>query len=624
MKKLELLAPAKDLYTGIMAIDHGADAVYIGADRFGARQAAGNSISDIHKLCGYAHLFGAKVHVTVNTIIYDDEIDDTMHMVEQLVDAGVDALLIQDMGLLARVRQMLSDSGCRKVELHASTQCDTRTKEKTAWLAAKGFDRVVLARELSVDEVREIHEFCPEVDLEVFVHGALCVSYSGVCYASQYCFRRSANRGECAQFCRLAFDLTDDKGNVIREQQHMLSLKDLCLIDQLEQLADAGASAFKIEGRLKDAAYVKNVVAAYSEKLNSICRRRPDEYCRSSKGHIDYQFTPDLRKTFNRGYTTYFSNGRQPDIANFDTPKATGEYVGRVKEIRHNSFTVAGTAAFANGDGLCFFNDRHELEGFRVNRAAGNLLYPQVMPGNIRKGTRLYRNRDEAFDKLLSGQTARRRISVDMTLSAVTDGFSLDIITETGKHGQATAAFSHQTAKHPQQENIERQLSKLGNTAFVCRHIEFADGVENMFIPNSILTDLRREAVDKVVMTDNDSVAEQHSNTVRTPFEAQFPWQPEYAEFPYLYNISNHEANVFYEHEGLKNISVCFENGKNYKKPLVMQCRHCIRFSLGFCVRRGGKQPAWKEPLHLAMSDGRRFTLEFKCSECQMNIYAEK
>ena len=415
MRTLELLAPAKNLEIGKAAIDHGADAVYIGAPRFGARAAVGNSVNDIRELCRYAHLFGGKVHVTVNTIVYDDELEDTLIMIRDLADAGVDALLLQDMGVAERCLQMqVSGELPRLPVLHASTQCDTRSAEKVRWLQSVGFSRAVLARELSVEEIAAIHRAAPHVELEVFVHGALCVSYSGVCYASQHCFKRSANRGECAQFCRLRFDLLDSNGREIEHQRHLLSLKDMCRIDHLEALADAGACSFKIEGRLKDIDYVKNVVSAYSRRLDELVARRPEEYCRASRGRVEYHFEPNLKKTFNRGFTSYFLHGRQPDIASFDTPKAMGEYVGKVKEMRGNSFNVAGTAVFSNGDGLCFINANRELEGFRVNKAEGNRLYPLKMPHSLRPGMSLYRNNDVAFEKLMAGNTAERKIPLKL------------------------------------------------------------------------------------------------------------------------------------------------------------------------------------------------------------------
>ena len=403
MRALELLAPAKNLECGIAAIDHGADAVYIGASRFGARSAAGNSIEDIQKLCDYAHPFGVKVYVTVNTIIYDDELEPTRQLLQQLAAIGVDAILVQDMAVLEMAQQI-------PIAFHASTQTDNRTVEKVSWLHSLGFSRAVLARELSIDEIATIHQSVPDIDLEVFVHGALCVSYSGICYASQHCFKRSANRGDCAQFCRMRFSLVDADNKEIEHERYLLSLKDMNQSENLLTLAEAGATSFKIEGRLKDVAYVKNVTAAYSEKLNAIVQRFPSMYCRASLGHCTYTFTPDLKKTFNRGYTTYFTEGRKPDIASFDTPKAIGEYVGKVKEIRHDSFNVAGTASFANGDGLCFLNADKQFEGFRANRAVGNRIFPFKMPVGLRPGMSLYRNNDQEFERILSKPSATRKI----------------------------------------------------------------------------------------------------------------------------------------------------------------------------------------------------------------------
>lgn len=630
MKTLELLAPAKNLECGIAAIDSGADAVYIGASHFGARAAAGNSLEDIKRLCDYAHKFGAKVHVTVNTIIYDKELDDTMALVRNLAGVGVDAFLVQDMGLLDLIRKENL-----KVSLHASTQCDTRTAEKVKWLQQQGFDRAVLARELSAKEIEDIHRAVPDMELEVFVHGALCVSYSGVCYASQYCFGRSANRGECAQFCRLKFDLKDSDGKTIEHQRYLLSLKDMCQIDNLEILAQAGACAFKIEGRLKDAGYVKNVVSAYSQQLNKIIEKYPEKYCRESFGKVTYNFAPDLRKTFNRGYTTYFINGRQPDIFSPDTPKALGEFVGNVKEVRHDSFNVAGTASFANGDGLCYINNEHELEGFRVNRAVGNRLYPYRMPLGIKAGMALYRNNDQEFERILSGKTSERRIPIELYFHPTDDGFCLKVKLSgnAGRpaeefvscEGEAEISFEHQRAQKPQHDNIVRQLSKLGNTIYEAESVHIEDNADSYFVPSSMLADLRRNAITK--FEENFAKVLQQSNkTAEVKAEeksTELTWQPEYKKFQYLYNISNKAAITFYEKEGKKEIKPAFEINGQYREPLIMQCRHCIRYSLGYCVRRGGQHPHWREPLFLQLPDGRRFRLEFKCDECQMNIYAE-
>ncbi len=613
MRTLELLAPAKNLECGIAAIDHGADAVYIGAPRFGARAAAGNSLDDIRQLCDYAHQFGAKVHVTVNTIIYDSELEETLRMIRQLQEVGVDALLLQDMGVMDAVRSFW------KGELHSSTQCDTRSAAKVKWLQSLGFHRAVLARELSVSEIADIHEAVPDMDLEVFVHGALCVSYSGVCYASQHCFRRSANRGECAQFCRLKFDLQDDNGREIEHQRHLLSLKDMCQIDNLGELAQAGACSFKIEGRLKDVGYVKNVVSAYSQRLNEIVARYPKVYRRASRGVVNYHFEPNLKKTFNRGFTTYFSNGRQPDIVSFDTPKAMGEYVGKVKEIRGNSFNVAGTASFANGDGLCFINGDRELEGFRVNRAEGNRLFPLKMPEHLRPGMGLYRNNDVAFEKTLSGKTAERKIPVEIVFRPVEGGFEV-----VSGNARAFVEFEHQKAKKPQIDNIIRQLGKLGNTPYVCSQVIVEDGGV-YFVPSSLLGELRRLLVEElqVRLETQDETSVLRKDPQAQKVEA---WQPSYAAYPYLYNISNEQARTFYEGNGMVHGEPAFELAgfsKDGKQPLLMQCRHCIRYSLGFCVKRGGKSPNWKEPLHLVLPDGKSFRLEFACKECQMNVYAE-
>ena len=589
MRTLELLAPAKNLACGIAAIDHGADAVYIGAQRFGARAAAGNSTDDIRQLCAYAHQYGAKVYVTVNTIIYDDELAATRQLIGELKDAGVDAILVQDMALVA---------DC-PLPLHASTQTDNRTSAKVRWLAAQGFSRVVLARELSIEEIAAIHRDVPDVELEVFVHGALCVSYSGLCYASQHCFGRSANRGECAQFCRMKFNLVDADGRTIEHDRYLLSLKDMNQSDNLEQLVEAGATSFKIEGRLKDAAYVKNVTAAYSERLNQIVDRHPDLYRRASRGRCTYTFKPDLNKTFNRGYTTYFANGRQPDIASFDTPKAIGEYVGTVKELRGRSFNVAGTAAFANGDGLCFVNDERELEGFRVNRVEGNRLFPLKMPQRLKAGVRLYRNNDQEMERLLSKPSAERKIRVTMALRPTPTGFELRM-----DGAVATIDAEHQTAEKPQRENIMRQLTKLGGTPYVCSDVELPDDF-NYFIPSSLLAELRRRVIGEVLHTPHAAL--------HTPHAALH-------EEPHC-NVANGEARAFYERQGIEAADAL--ELREPQHALLMQCRHCLRYSLGYCVKRGGRRPQWKEPLCLELGDGRRFRLEFDCQHCQMNVYVQ-
>ncbi len=566
------------------AVDHGADAVYIGAPRFGARVAAGNSIADIRELCSYARPYGVKVFVTVNTLLRDDELQEAQELIWQVYEAGADAVLVQDMAVLGMKLPPIA--------LHASTQTDNRTAEKVRWLQDRGFSRVVLARELSVQEIADIHRAVPGMPLEVFVHGALCVSYSGACYASEYCFGRSANRGACAQFCRMKFDLVDADSREWEHQRHLLSLKDLNQIDHLEELIEAGATSFKIEGRLKDATYVKNVTAAYSERLNAIIRRYPDRYCRASRGHCNYTFIPNLKKTFNRGYTNYFLHlrrqteglleGRRPDIFSPDTPKALGEYVGKVKELRSNSFNVAGTATFANGDGLCFFNDEHELMGFRVNRVEGNRLFPLQIPVGLRPGMGLYRNNDQEFERLLSRPSAERKIPVEFRLETTDDGFSLSADGHT-----VSVVCEHQQAQKSQLDNIVRQLSKLGGTPYECSGVDLPADF-NYFIPSSLLSELRRNWVGQV-----NKKKEELSSPTAEELSAPLP------------------------HREAMEVRLIGPSAQ----PL-MQCRHCLRYSLGYCVRHGGKSAPWREPLYLRLGDGRLFRLQFDCKECQMNVYA--
>lgn len=597
MRALELLAPAKNLEYGIAAIDHGADAVYIGASRFGARAAVGNSVADIRKLCDYAHPFGVKVYVTVNTIVYDDELETTRQLLTELSEAGADAILIQDMAVFEMMKDL-------PMAAHASTQTDNRSVEKVQWLRDLGFSRVVLARELSLDEIKEIHLQVPDVELEVFVHGALCVSYSGICYASQYCFNRSANRGECAQFCRMKFSLEDAKGREVVNDRYLLSLKDMNRIDHLEELVEAGVTSLKIEGRLKDLSYVKNVTAAYSQRLNELIRRHPDLYCRSSLGECRYTFTPDLNRTFNRGYTTYFLHGRKPDIASWDTPKAMGAFVGTVKEIRHDSFNVAGVASFSNGDGLCFFDDNRELVGFRANKVVGNRIFPYRMPNGLKSGVRLYRNNDQEFDRLMSKTSAERKITIRLSLRAVEKGFELS----TTSGILVSVNCEHQVAQRPQRENIIRQLTKLGDTIFTCSEVDISDDF-NFFIPNSVLSEMRRELVAKMMGARN-----RRESSVDRIMQSSSKI-PTYA-YSYLYNISNRLSKRFYDKKELSAFELKGGTGP------IMQCRHCIRYTLGACVKHGGERPSWQEPLSLVLGDGRRFRLEFDCQHCQMNVYA--
>lgn len=598
------MAPAKNLECGIAAIDHGADAVYIGAPRFGARAAAGNSLEDIAALVQHAHLFNARIYVTVNTILRDEELKDTEEMIWDLYRAGVDALIVQDMGLL--------ELNLPPIPLHASTQMDNRTPQKVKFLVDAGFRQVVLARELSLPEIRKIHETVPAVPLEVFVHGALCVSYSGQCYVSQACFGRSANRGECAQFCRLAFDMVDADGKTIERNKHLLSLKDLNQSEELEQLLDAGASSLKIEGRLKDVSYVKNVTAYYRKKLDAIFKRRK-EYIRASSGTVKLDFKPQLDKSFSRGFTNYFLFERNKEIFSFDTPKSLGEEMGTVKELRGNYLTVAGVKSFNNGDGVCYLDENGKLQGFRVNRVENNKLFPQEMP-RIKPRTLLYRNFDQEFDKLMQRKSAERKLSVTMILAENKFGFTLTLTDEDDNSVSVTLERDKEPARTPQQDNLRTQLGKLGNTPFEPENIEIVFS-DNWFIPASAIADLRRSAVEKLLKTRRINY---HQELCKLP-ETNHPFPV--TELTYLGNVMNDKAFSFYENHGVQRIAPAFEK-EAADHAVLMFCKHCLRYSMGWCPVHHKVRSPYKEPYYLVSSDGKRFRLEFDCKNCQMKVYA--
>ena len=634
LRKIELLAPAKNLECGIAAVDHGADAVYIGAAQFGARQTAGNSTEDIAELTRYAHQFGAMVYVTVNTIVYEKEQAALEHLLKQLVEIGVDAILVQDMAVLEIYKKLKAEyvaRGYRMPALHASTQTDNRSADKVKWLKENGFERVVLARELSLEEITDIHKAHPDVELEAFVHGALCVSYSGACYASQYFFNRSANRGECAQFCRMAFDLKDSDGETLIEDSYLLSLKDMCQLDRLGDLLEAGVCSLKIEGRLKDANYVKNVVATYSEALNAYIAKHTGKYCRSSYGRCTYTFTPALEKTFNRGFTHYFFNGRQKDISSFNTPKAMGEYVGYVKEIRRGSFNVAGTAMFANGDGLCFFNRQKKLEGFRVNRVENNRLYPLTMPKNLEPGMALYRNNDIEFERAMQGKTATRKLQVRFVVDVVDGKLTFTATDECGRSANVVLNETPEKAQKSQHDNIVKQLEKLGNTAWTANEISIKNSADEFFIPSSRLAALRRELLEALENPPISNHTDKQA-VVETATDSENANNTVYADTINIANVANTTAQNYYAAHGVKNAPTAFELNSDYKAgsttapsavPPLMTCRYCLRYALGYCVKNGGKRPTWHEPLHLEAKNGIRVRLAFNCAKCQMEVYAE-
>ena len=606
-RKIELLAPAKNLECGIGAIDHGADAVYIGAPRFGARAAAGNSLEDIAELVKYAHLYNARIYVTLNTILKDEELEDTEKLVWDLYRIGVDAVIVQDMGLLSL--------NLPPIPLHASTQMDNRNAEKVKFLADTGFRQVVLARELSLEQIRKIHEAVPQTPLEVFVHGALCVSYSGQCYVSQHCFGRSANRGECAQFCRLAFDMVDADGKMMVQNKHLLSLKDLNQSEELEKLLDAGASSFKIEGRLKDVAYVKNVTAFYRQKLDAIFKRRK-EFIRASSGSVKLAFKPQLDKSFTRGFTNYFLFERNKDIFSFDTPKSLGEEMGYVKEIRGNYIIVAGVKPFNNGDGICYLDERGKLKGLRINRVENNKLFPAGEMPRIKPRTVLYRNSDQEFEKLMARKSAERKLGVSIALTENNFGFTLTLTDEDDVQVSIALEREKELARTPQTENIKNQLAKLGNTPFEAERID-VDLKDNWFLPSSVLAEARREVVEKLLSARRMNYRQETFTLPKT--DHVFPQ----SELTYLGNVMNEGAVSFYQDHGVTRIAPAFE-----KRPapdaVLMFCKHCLRYSMGWCPVRHKQKSPFKEPYYLVSGDGKRFRLEFDCKRCQMKVIASK
>ena len=608
LRKIELLAPARNLECGIEAVNHGADAVYIGAPKFGARAAATNSMDDIGRLTDYAHLYGVRIYVTVNTILKDEELKETEDMIWELYRRGVDALIVQDMGL--------TRLNLPPIPLHASTQMDNRTVGKVRFLAEAGFRQVVLARELSLDEIAAIHKACPDTPLEVFVHGALCVSYSGQCYASQACFGRSANRGECAQFCRLPFSLVDADGRVVVKDKHLLSLKDMSRLDMLEQLLDAGVTSLKIEGRLKDVAYVKNVTAAYSQRLDAILKRRK-EYVRASSGTCRLDFRPQPEKSFSRGFTHYFLEGRGEDIASFDTPKSLGEAMGTLKEQRGGWVSVAGVKPFHNGDGVCYLDEQGRLQGFRINRVEGNKLFPAGNVARIRPRTPLFRNLDQEFERALARKSAERKIGVRLRLEENAFGFSLTADDEDDNRVTLAFGYAKERARTPQVENLRTQLAKLGGTPYELTEPAEIALTEEWFVPSSVVADWRRQVVERLTAAR------------RINYRRELAvWRPTHHAYlattlTYLGNVMNDEARRFYLDHGVKAVAPAYE-----KQPadgvVLMFCRHCLRYSMGWCpVHQKGRSP-YREPYYLASSDGRRFRLEFDCKNCQMKVLANE
>ncbi|MCQ2223022.1 MAG: U32 family peptidase [Bacteroidaceae bacterium] len=616
MKSIELLSPARDVATAREAILHGADAVYIGAPRFGARASAGNAVEDIQELVEFAHVYRVRVYVTLNTILYDNELEDARALAVRLYEIGVDALIVQDMAFL--------EMGLPPIQLHASTQMDNRSAEKVQMLYDNGFEQVVLARELSLEEIQTIHHAVPDVQLEAFVHGATCVSYNGQCYASQYCFGRSANRGECAQFCRLPFDLIDADGRIVTDertgrpvaQRHLLSLHDMNRSEDVEAMMDAGIVSFKIEGRLKDVAYVKNVTAYYRYCIDEVIRRRPREFCRSSIGQTTCSFTPQLDRTFNRGFSSYFLHGRSYDMVQQFSPKSLGQPVGHVKEIRRNCFTVSTTVPFCNGDGLCYIDAEGRLQGFRVNRVEGNCLFPKEMPDGLRSRMPLFRNYDQDFIQHLSKPTAERRIPVSWQLSEVEGGLSVALSLAGGPSVRQSFVMPLEEARSSQRDNIVRQLSRLGDTPFVTSDVDVQFSCE-WFIPSSVLADWRRQLTNALVrelQVAHRTAMEcnlERSTTKRNPSATHASLFYKGENLSYLANVSNALSQRWHVRQGASSVDPAMECGG--RGDVLMTLRYCPRYELGLCGTP-------HHPLFLRSADRRVFPLRFDCRRCMVQV----
>ncbi len=585
MRELELLAPAGNHDIAVQAILHGADAVYMGASSHGARRNAANSIDDIRRVVDFAHIYRAKVYVTVNTIIYENELRQVERLISDLYNAGVDAIIVQDMGILRM--------DIPPIQLHASTQCDIRTPEKARFLQEAGFSQLVLPRELTIDEIRKIKE-AVDVPLESFIHGALCVSYSGRCHASYATCGRSANRGECAQICRLPYTLSDSNGRTICRDKHLLSLRDLNTIDILPDLINAGVSSFKIEGRLKEAAYVKNTVAAYRKAIDDFIADNKDSFSRSSFGTSEVGFTPELSKSFNRGFTHYFIDTRRPHtITSPDTPKSLGE-------------TIKDISLLNNGDGISFFDTDGNYTGAMVNGTEGKRIITS-RPVNIPKGAVIHRTFDRLWDKQLQRETATRKIGVSFSL----DDTGLSASDERGCHVRLPLNCTRDIAK--KDTDFRPIFAKLGNTPYKLESYESTLD-PSVFIPAGELTELRRSAISAL---DN-------ANATTYPYEYRREENQEARymteSLDYRDNVANSLAEKFYRDHGVVHIQRALEatNTRNKSPKRLMTTRHCILRELGMCKKEKGLGK-YSEPL--ALQSGKdRFTLEFNCRDCEMHL----
>ncbi len=598
--KLELLAPAGNLHSGMAAIDHGADAVYIGGPEFGARRGAGNSLDDIEKLVAHAHQFYARVYVALNTLLDDRELERAVVFAHRFYEMGVDALIIQDTGLL--------EMDLPPIPLHASTQMNNRTVEKVVFLEKVGFRQVVLARELSLGQIRKIREKTT-VPLEFFVHGALCVSYSGQCYISEVMTNRSANRGECAQFCRHRFTLTDLNGRVLARDRYLLSLKDLDLSLRLEELVDAGVTSFKIEGRLKDENYVKNVTAFYRLKLDDILEKKAG-FSRSSTGSCEFSFVPDTSKSFNRGQTSYFLDGGKKRSGSIDSPKSRGSYVGSVSHILGDNFVLKDGAAIHNGDGLCYFSSTGVLKGMKVNRVSGERIYPHPgIPSDLARGMKIYRNADQVFARELGRSSGCRKIAVDLFLSETNRGLSLAIVDEDGVQSLTENSLEKESARSPSAVHTlaEKQLRKSGETVFKVKKVVVKLD-SSIHLPVSALNRLRRDGLAAHLIVRLEQYRQEKSKIVPN----SFPWIKK-NKINYLDNITNRKAQEFYHRHGVEKtvFPAYFQPDRG---AVLMKTKYCIRAQLGICSGRHDK-----EPLILTDNIG-EYQVFFDCENCEMVV----
>lgn len=601
---LELLAPVRDLACGIVAVNHGADAIYIGGPSFGARSNAGNPVTDIKQVVSYAHKFRVKVYVALNTLLYNDELKQAEKLIWQLYDIGVDAIIIQDMGLL--------ECNLPPIELHASTQTDNRTPEKVKFLEDIGFKQVVLARELSLKQIAEIRSKTT-VQLESFIHGALCVSYSGQCYLSQVVADRSANRGNCAQFCRHKFTLTDSNNKIIEQDKYLLSLKDFNLANNLQDLVDAGISSFKIEGRLKGEDYVKNVTAFYRQKLDSIIEKS-STLQRASSGTCNFTFTPTPEKSFNRGATSYFINGKRAKVAQTSTPKSMGQKIGSVTNIFTDGFLISTKEKIQNGDGLCYFDKNKTLQGIRVNKFSNGKIFTRERI-TIEIGTTLFRNLDTSFQKELANSKKCRTISLSISVLPATNGIDFLIKDEDGLHSTFHDPTQYDDAKNEQKmvESIKKQFKKSGDTIFEVQsvHIELD---EIPFMPVSQINTIRRNLLEQhEIKRINNYDTKQSTFTPNA-----IPW---FSTSLRAYdNVTNKKAEEFYKRHGVTQIVHAPELDGNSEGLHLMTTKYCIKYQLDLCPHQPvNDTKKYVEPFFLTDNTG-TYTLHFDCAKCQMML----